>query len=101
MSLYLIKHLCPNLANMTRELSKENDGANPGAYKELLLVIKYVIDTKNLGLKIKPMGSSDESWKIVRFSNNDYAGDPESRRSISGFIFYVLGMPISAIKIAK
>ena len=36
MLLYLMKHLHPNLANMTRELSKANDGANPVFYKELL-----------------------------------------------------------------
>ena len=35
MLLYLVKHSCPKLANMTRELSKANDGAKPVAYKEL------------------------------------------------------------------
>ena len=48
MLLYLVKHLHPDLANMTRDLSKVNDGANPAAYKELLCVIKYVLDMKNL-----------------------------------------------------
>ena len=52
MLLYLVKHSCPNLANTTRELSKTNDGVNPAAYKGLLCIIKYVLDTKNLGLKI-------------------------------------------------
>ena len=56
MLLYLVKHLCPHLANMIRELSKANDGANSAAYKELLHVIKYVIDMKYLGLKIEPRG---------------------------------------------
>ena len=95
MLLYLVKHLHPNLANMTRELCKANDGANPAAYKELQCVIKYVLDTKNLGLKIKPTGSSNEVWEIECFSNIDYAGDPVSRRSISDFILYVLGVQIS------
>ena len=56
MLLYLVKHSCPNLSNMTRELSKANDGANPVAYKELLHVVKYVLDTEMLGLKIEPWG---------------------------------------------
>ena len=55
---YLVKHWHPDLANMTRELSKTNDGVNPAAYKELLHVIRYVLDMKNLGLKIKPMENS-------------------------------------------
>ena len=61
MLLYLVKHLHPNLANATKELSKASNGVNPSAYKELLCMIKYVIDTKNLGLKIEPMGNSNET----------------------------------------
>ena len=37
---------------MTRELSKANDDANPAVFKELLHVMKYVLDMMNLGLKI-------------------------------------------------
>ena len=62
MLLYVVKHSHPNLANMTRALSKANDGANPAAYKELLCVIKYALDTKNLGLKIKHTGNSNKPW---------------------------------------
>ena len=31
---------------------------------------------------------------MVCFSDSDYAGDPDSRRSVSGFILYVRGVPI-------
>ena len=95
MLFYLVKHSCPVLANMTKELSKANDGAISAAYKELLPVIKYVLDTKNLGFKIELMGNCNEHWEIICFSNSDYAGDPVSRRSISGFILYVLGVLVS------
>ena len=60
MLLYLVKYSCPNLANITRELSKANNGVNPAAYKELLCVIKYILDTKNISLKIESMGSSNK-----------------------------------------
>ena len=95
MLLYLVKHLCPNLANATIELSKANNVANPAANKELLHVIKYVIDMKNLGLKIEPTGNSNKPWEIECFSDSNYAGDPVSRQSISGFILYVVGIPVS------
>ena len=95
MLLYLVKHSQPNLANTTRELSKANDGANTVAYKKLLHLIKYVINKKNLGLRIKPMGNFKEPWEIECFSNSDYAGDPVSKHSISGFILHVLGVPVS------
>ena len=60
MLLYLVKHACPDLTNATRELLKANDVVNPVAYKELLCVIKYVINTKNLELKIKTMGNANK-----------------------------------------
>ena len=95
MLFYLVKHLHPDLANVTRELSKANDGTNPVAYKKLLHVIKYVIDMKNLGLKIEPTGNSNNPWESVWFSNSDYAGDPVRRQSISSFVLYVIGVPVS------
>ena len=58
-------------------------------------MIKYVLDTEMLGLKIEPTGNLNKPWEIVCFSNSDYAGALVSRRSISGFILYVLSVPVS------
>ena len=71
MLLYLVKHLFPDIANMTREPSKTKDGANPAAYKELLHVIRYVLDIKNLGLKIKPTENSNKPCEIICFSDSN------------------------------
>jgi hypothetical protein len=46
MLLYLIKYSRPDIANVVRELSKCMDEANLAAYKEMLRVIKFVLDTK-------------------------------------------------------
>ena len=56
--LYLVKYLHPDLANVTRDLSKTNDGVKPAAYKELLNIIIYVINTRTLGLRLNPQGIS-------------------------------------------
>ena len=95
MLLYLVKHLHLDLANATREELKAKTGVNPAAYKELLCVIRNVLDSKNLGFKIEPTGNSNKHWEIFRFSDSDYAGDWVSRQSISGFILYVLSVPVS------
>ena len=58
-------------------------------------MVEYVIDTKNFGLKIEPMGNSHEPYDIVCFSDSVYIGDLVSRQSIRGFILYVLGVPVS------
>ena len=94
MLLYLVKHSRPDIANAVRQLSKVLDGSTEASYKEMLRVIKYVLDTKTLGLKIEPTMTKGEPWDIVCFTDSDYASDPVSRRSISGYIIYVHGIPI-------
>ena len=51
MLLYLVKYTRPDIANAVRELSKGMLAATPGAMKELKRVLKFVIDTKEFGLK--------------------------------------------------
>ena len=94
MLLYLVKYSRPDIANAVRELCKVLDGCNRAAYKEMLRVIKYVLDTKTLGLKMSPTGTIGDPWTIECFSDSDWATDPETRRSISGYIIYVHGVPI-------
>ena len=49
-----------------------------------------------MGLRIKPKltKSADEPWDLVCCSDSDYAGDPDTRRSVAGFVLYVKGVPI-------
>ena len=65
MLLYLVKHSQPEIAIATKELSKANNGANPAAFKELLHLIKYVLNMRNLGSKIEPTGNAIKLWKII------------------------------------
>ena len=89
MLLYLVKYSHTYIANAVRELSKVLDGDNKAAYKEIHQIIKYVLDTRDLGLKIEPILGSNEPWELICFSDSDYAGDPDSIRSISGYVLYV------------
>ncbi len=95
MLLYLVMHSRSDIANAVRELSKVLDGANVAAYKEMHQVIKYVLDTRDLGLHIEPSQGSEQPWELICFSDSDYAGEPDIRRSVSGFVIYVHGVPIS------
>ena len=95
MLLYLVKHSRPDIANAVRELSKSMDKATPAAMKELFRVIKFVIDTEHHGLKIEPSKtSSDGLWQMVDYCDSDYAGDKNTRRSVSGMILYVMGVTV-------
>jgi len=94
--LFLLKHSRPDLANPLRELSKVLDCPTEAAFKELKRVIKFVLDTKEYGLKIKPViDKADEAWSVTVFTDSDYAGDVETRVSVTGFCIFLLGVPIS------
>jgi hypothetical protein len=60
MLLYLMKYSRPDLANVVRELSKCMYGANLAAYKEMLRVVKFVLDTKDYCLKLNPICENEE-----------------------------------------
>ena len=91
--LYLVKLSRPDLANSVRELSKVMDGAAPGHVKELKRLIQFVGNTKKKGLKMK--FSEEDPWEIVAYSDSDYAGDKEGRKSVTGMVVLISGVPIS------
>ena len=68
-----------DLANVTWELSKVNFGASKTAFLKMRNVIKYVLNIKNLGLKIEPAGDDKEPWDIICFINSYYTGDQVTR----------------------
>jgi len=88
MLLYLVKYSRPDIANPVRELSKVLDGASPAAFREMLRIIKYVLDTNEMALKIAPNFKKTGVWRVVAFSDSDYAGDTETRHSVSGWAIY-------------
>jgi hypothetical protein len=95
MLLYCTKHSRPDISNAVRELTKLLDGATPVAFKEMLRVTKFVLDTSTLGLKIEPKCPDGElTWDLVVYSDSDWAGDKDNRRSVSGFVMFLCSVPI-------
>ena len=83
MLLYLVKHSRPDLSNGTRELSKVMDKATEGHMKGLCRVIKYALDTRTIGLKLKPEDNDNKIWELKAYSDADFAGDRETRISVT------------------
>lgn len=94
MLLYLVKLSRPDINNAVRELSKVADGATLANWNSLTRTIKYVIDTENISLKIKPVLSNDK-FTLRGISDSEFAGDTDTRRSVYGYILYFCGAPIS------
>jgi hypothetical protein len=91
--LYLLKHSRPEISNSVRELSKNMTIANQDHLRAMYRVIKYVLDTRNIGLKLFPNMKGPNI--ITAMSDSSYADDKESRFSTTGYIIFLRGAPIS------
>jgi hypothetical protein len=101
MLLYFTKYSRPNICNVVWELSKCMDSTNWGNYQEMLQIVKFVIDTKNFGLKVEPKINENLEWNLKLFCDSDWAGDPETRINVTGLVIYLLNVPICRRSKAK
>jgi hypothetical protein len=105
--LQFIKYSRPDVANAVRELSKCMDKATPAAFKEMKRVMKFIVSTRDFGLKIAPKVPESEvikwddkkkpkviKWVMHAYTDSDWAGDKDNRRSVSGYVIFLLGVPI-------
>ena len=95
MPLFLLKHPRFDISNATRKLSNANYGMNPAVFWKLLLVVMYVLNTKRNDLNLELTRSASKPWETICVGDSDCAGDPISRRSVYGFILYVLSVLVS------
>ena len=92
--LYLTKHSRPDICNPVRELSKTMDAPAPVHLKEMYKLIRFVLSTKDFGLKFNMM-KIIKKWALKALSESDFASDKETRISIFGYIIYFCGIPIA------
>jgi hypothetical protein len=78
-----------------RELTKVLDGAANAHWKSLICTIKFVLDTRLYALRLSPFTKKDGSLFLHGYSDSEFAGDRETRKSVFGFITFLCGAPIS------
>ena len=93
--LYLTKHSRPDISNPVGELLETMDAPAPAHLKEMCKVIRFVLSTKDYGLKFKLI-KSIRKWVLKALSDSDFASDKETRISVYGYVFYFCGIPIAS-----
>ena len=96
--IHLAKYSRPGISNAVRELSRFGNEPSHAHVKAMLRCMKYCTDTKNQGLKLNPTGKWDGKDKNYKFkitgkSDSDYAKDPDTRRSVSGWAAFLNDAP--------
>jgi hypothetical protein len=97
--LHMMRWSRPDILNPVRELSRHMKVAAPVHLKAMLRVLKYCVDTPQRGLQLKPSrtwnGKPDFEFIVKGLSDANYATDPSSRKSISGYSVFLEDAPIS------
>ncbi|KAL7457138.1 hypothetical protein ACHAWC_008616 [Mediolabrus comicus] len=93
---YLVKLTRPDIANPVRNVAKGLASPGPLALKEALRISKFTLDTDSYGLllRLDTRNRNNGKWILVVYSDSDHAGDPETRKSVSGFVLFLNGIPI-------
>ena len=91
------KYSRPGILNAIRELSRFASRPSEAHQKAMLRVMKYCV-TNNKGLMLKPNAQWDGKdknfpFEITGYSDSDFAKDPETRRSVSGWTAMLNGAP--------
>jgi len=69
------------------------DGATIGSWKAMIRAIKYVFDTEDYKLELKP--NKLPIAELVGISDSEFAGDKDTRISVYGYTTYYCGAPVS------
>ena len=69
--------------------------ASTNDFIALMKMIKYVLETKEKGLKMRPNRNIKDLITVLGYCDSDYATDRDTRKSVTGYIIYLNGIPIS------
>jgi hypothetical protein len=97
--MHLLKHSRPELSNCIRQLSKCLGKAKQEHMEELTRIIKWVLATKEKGLKMEPKLKINENGEIIfeirGVCDAAWNVDKTDCLSVTGYIVYFMVVPIS------
>ena len=89
--LFLSTRTRPDIAFAVSTVAKFTSNPTEQHWKAVKHIIRYIAGTINYGL----MFTRSETTDCTGFSDADWAGDVDDRKSTSGYIFSVGGAPVS------
>ncbi|XP_019166883.1 PREDICTED: uncharacterized protein LOC109162651 [Ipomoea nil] len=84
---------CPDLSYSVNRLCRHMHSPTTADWAALKRVLRYVNGILNLGLNI----SSSTSLDIHAYSDSDWAGNPDDRKSTSGFAVFLASNLVSCV----
>jgi hypothetical protein len=83
----------PDIAHSVNQLAQFCENPGEPHWKGVKRILKYLSSTRRHGLCYSGQNTNPDT--IVAFSDADYAGDVDTRRSTSGFVFILNGAAVT------
>ena len=87
--IYLVTGTRPDIAVAVGETAKYSNNPGKQHWMAVKRILRYLKETINFGIECNP-----KSIDLVGYSDADWAGDLDTRRSTTGYLFKLGGVPI-------
>lgn len=91
--MYLMVQTRPDIAYAVSTLAQFSSNPNDVHWYAVKRIFRYLKGTLDLGIEYS--GNAKQASELIGFSDADYAGDRDTRRSTSAFVFMLSGGPIT------
>ncbi|KAM3067034.1 hypothetical protein ACMFMG_012223 [Clarireedia jacksonii] len=91
--LWCAKGTRPDITYVVGQLSQHCSEPKVRHWNAVLRVLRYLKDTQGYGLQYGHIGSQEPG--LQGYCDADYAGDTTDRRSVSGYLYLLLGGPVT------
>ena len=94
--MYLACGTKPDIAFAIGQLSRHNADPRRGHFRAAKRVVRYLKGTMNLGLIYGRTTTRDSPpYGLISYADSNFAGDPEDRKSVMGYCFFLNGAVVS------
>jgi hypothetical protein len=88
--IYLVTGTRPDIAVAVGEVAKFCNNPGKQHWAAVKRIFRYLKGTEDFGLLVNPSNDT-----LIGYSDADWAGDLDSRRSTTGYVFTIGGVPVS------
>ncbi|KAE9001279.1 hypothetical protein PF005_g14857 [Phytophthora fragariae] len=85
----------PDIAFAVHKASRRTHDPTVAVWKLAKRVLRYLSGTKELRLQMRGERGTDELLEVVAYSDEDFVADKEDRKSVTGGLVTIDGMPVS------
>jgi len=93
--MYLSSFTRPDISYSVNQCAKFMANPGPSHVIAAKRILRYLAGTRHLGLTYRRSSSPGEANRLIAYADSDHAGDPDSRRSVTGYLLLLNGGAVS------